>query len=30
MKYQLSAQLFVLQVSGAKDNSVSIAILPAQ
>ncbi|MEY9880387.1 hypothetical protein [Bradyrhizobium sp. USDA 329] len=30
MKYQLSAQPFVLQVSGAKDNSVSIAILPAQ
>ncbi|GLR96200.1 MULTISPECIES: hypothetical protein [Bradyrhizobium] len=30
MKYQLSAQPFVLQVSGTKDNSVSIAILPAQ
>lgn len=30
MKYQLSAQPFVLEVSGAKDNSVSIAILPAQ
>lgn len=30
MKYQLSAQPFVLQVSGARDNSLSIAILPAQ
>ena len=30
MKYQLSAQPFVIQVSGAKDNSLSIAILPAQ
>jgi hypothetical protein len=30
MKYELSAQSFVLQVSGAKENSVSIAILPAQ
>jgi hypothetical protein len=30
MKYELSAQPFVLQVSGAKDNSLSIAILPAQ
>jgi hypothetical protein len=30
MKYELSAQPLVLQVSGAKDNSLSIAILPAQ
>jgi hypothetical protein len=30
MKYELSAQPFVLQVSGARDNSLSIAILPAQ
>lgn len=30
VKYQLSAQPFVLQVSGAKENSVSIAILPTQ
>jgi hypothetical protein len=29
MKYELSAHPFVLQVSGAKDGSVSIAILPA-
>jgi hypothetical protein len=30
MKYELSAQPFVVQISGAKDNSVSIAILPAE
>jgi hypothetical protein len=30
MKFELSAQPFVVQVSGAKDNSLSIAILPAQ
>jgi hypothetical protein len=30
MKYELSAQPLVLQVSGARDNSLSIAILPAQ
>lgn len=30
MKYELSDKPFVLQVSGAKDNSLSIAILPAQ
>jgi len=30
MKYELSAQPFTLQISGAKDNSLSIAILPAQ
>ncbi|MDH2354687.1 hypothetical protein QCM80_29065 [Bradyrhizobium sp. SSUT112] len=30
MKYELSAQPVVLQVSGAKDNSLTIAILPAK
>ena len=30
VKYELSGQPFVLQVSGAKDNSLSIAILPAE
>ncbi|AWL98920.2 hypothetical protein [Bradyrhizobium amphicarpaeae] len=30
VKYELSAQPFVLQISGAKENSVSIAILPGQ
>ena len=30
MKYELSAEPFVLQISGAKDNSVSIAILPSE
>jgi hypothetical protein len=30
MKYELSASPFVLQVSGAKENSVSIAILPTE
>jgi hypothetical protein len=30
MKYELSALPFVLQISGAKDNSVSVAILPAE
>jgi hypothetical protein len=30
MKYEISDKPFVLQVSGAKDNSLSIAILPAQ
>ncbi|WP_369719681.1 hypothetical protein AB8Z38_20645 [Bradyrhizobium sp. LLZ17] len=30
MKYQLSAQPFVLQISGVRDNSLAIAILPAQ
>ena len=30
MKYQLSDKPFVLQVSGAKDSSMSISILPAQ
>jgi hypothetical protein len=30
MKYELSDKPFVLQVSGAKDNSLSIAILPSE
>lgn len=30
MKYELSAQPFVLQVSGARDNSLAIAILPSE
>ena len=30
VKYELSAQPFVLQISGARENSVSIAILPVQ
>ncbi|MFK4511019.1 hypothetical protein LPJ38_07825 [Bradyrhizobium daqingense] len=30
IKYELSGQPFVLQVSGAKENSLSIEILPAQ
>jgi hypothetical protein len=30
MKYELSDKPFVLQISGTKDNSISIAILPAQ
>ncbi len=30
MKYQLSTQPFVLQVSGAKENWVTIAILPSE
>jgi hypothetical protein len=30
MKYELSANPVVLQVSGAKDNSISIAILPSE
>lgn len=30
MKYQLSDRPFVLQISGAKDSSLSISILPAQ
>jgi hypothetical protein len=29
MKYELSDKPFVLQVSGAKDNSISVAILPS-
>ena len=30
MKYQISASPFVLQISGAREDSVSIAILPAE
>jgi|SRR6266404_12364 len=30
MRYELSATPFVLQVSGTKENSISIAILPAE
>ena len=30
VKYELSASPFVLQVSGVRDNSVSIAILPSE
>jgi hypothetical protein len=29
MKYELSASPFVLQISGARENSISIAILPS-
>ena len=30
MKYQLSASPFVLQISGARENSLSLAILPSE
>ena len=30
MKYEISAKPFVLQVSGFKENTVSIAILPSE
>jgi hypothetical protein len=30
MKYEISGSAFVLQVSGTKENSVSIAILPSE
>jgi hypothetical protein len=30
MKYELAAQPFVLQVSGSKENAISIAILPSE
>jgi len=30
MKYEISASPFVLQVSGIKENAVSIAILPSE
>ena len=30
MKFELSASPFVLQVSGSKDNSIAIAILPSE
>jgi hypothetical protein len=29
MKYELSASPFVLQISGSRDNSISIAVLPS-
>ena len=30
MKYEISASPFVLQISGTKEDSVSIAILPSE
>jgi len=30
MKYQISASPFVLQISGVRDNAVSVAILPSE
>ena len=30
MKYELSASPFVLQISGARDDSISVAVLPAE
>ena len=30
MKYELSASPFVLEISGARDNAVSVAILPSE
>jgi len=30
VKYELAAQPFVLQVSGAKENVISIAVLPSE
>ena len=30
MKYEISANPFVLQISGARDNAVSVAILPTE
>ena len=30
MKYEISASPFVLQISGARENSISIAILPSE
>ena len=30
MKYEISASPFVLQISGARDNSLSVAILPSE
>src|SRR5271154_1417246 len=30
MKYEITASPFVLQISGARDNAVSVAILPSQ
>jgi hypothetical protein len=30
MKYEISASPFVLEISGAKGNALSVAILPSQ
>jgi hypothetical protein len=30
MKYQISASPFVLEISGARDSTLSVAILPAE
>jgi hypothetical protein len=30
MKYELSASPFVLEISGARENAVSVAILPSE
>ena len=30
MKYEISASPFVLQISGTRENSVSVAILPSE
>jgi hypothetical protein len=30
MKYEISASPFVLQISGARESAVSVAILPAE
>jgi hypothetical protein len=30
MKYEIAAGPFVLEISGAKDDSLSVAILPAE
>jgi hypothetical protein len=30
MKYELSEKPFVLEISGTKENSISIAILPSE
>jgi hypothetical protein len=30
MKYELAAKPFLLQISGARENAISIAILPAE
>jgi len=30
MKYEISAAAFVLQISGARDSAVSVAILPSE
>jgi hypothetical protein len=30
MKYEISASPFVLQISGTKEDSVSVAILPSE